>query len=111
MLILENINQDYGAISMCYETYFITDKTNATLYIDYANFLVKYMHDYAFAKVQLEQALLIDEENEAGLKLLRQISKYLSDDPEDDDSINENDDDIDDDDDDDFVGGGAAGDN
>lgn len=106
VVILENIYQDYGAISMCYETYFITEKTNASLYIDYANFLVKYMHDYAFAKVQLEAALRIDEENEAGLKLLRQISQYLSDDPDDNDFHND-----DDDDDDDFVGGGAAGDN
>lgn len=110
--ILENIYQDYGAISMCYETYLRTEKTDHTLYIDYASFLVKYMHDYAFAKVQLESALLIDEENETGLKLLRQISKYLSDDPEDDDFQNENEDDFDDDDDDDdFTGGGAAGDN
>lgn len=111
VVILENIYQDYGAISMCYETYFITEKTNASLYVDYASFLVKYMHDYAFAKVQLEQALLIDSENELGLKLLRQISRYLSDDPDDDDFINDNEDDLDDDDDDDFAGGGAAGDN
>jgi tetratricopeptide (TPR) repeat protein len=111
VLILENINQDYGAISMCYETYFITEKTDHSLYLDYANFLIKYMHDYAFAKVQLEHALLIDDENEMGLKLLHQISKYLSDDPEGDDLPNENEEDLDDDDDDDFVGGGAAGDN
>jgi tetratricopeptide (TPR) repeat protein len=112
--ILENINQDYGAISMCYETYFLTEKTDANLYIDYANFLIKYMHDYAFAKVQLENALLIDDENEAGLKVLRQISEYLSDDSDDNDFNNNNDKDgneEDDDDDDDFVGGGAAGDN
>jgi tetratricopeptide (TPR) repeat protein len=108
--ILENIYQDYGAIYMCYETYFLTEKTDSNLYIDYANFLIKYMHDYDFAKVQLENALLIDDENEAGLKVLRQISEYLKDDSDDNDSHNNNDDD-DDDDDDDFVGGGAAGDN
>lgn len=108
VLILENIYQDYGAVSMCYETYFVTDKTDPTLYIDYASFLIKYMHDYAFAKVQLEQALRMDAENEAGLKLLRQISEYLSDDSDDSDDADENDD-LDDFD--DFVGGGAAGDN
>jgi len=108
IVILENIYQDYGAISMCYETYFLTEQTNYGLYIDYAKFLIKYMHDYAFAKVQLEQALLIDDENETGLKLLRQISEYLSDDP---DSLDDEEEDYYDlDDQDDFVDGGAAGD-
>jgi tetratricopeptide (TPR) repeat protein len=108
--ILENISQDYGAVSICYETYLMTEKTDLSLYIDYANFLIKYMHDYTFAKVQLESALLIDADNEDALKVLRQISEYLDDDPDDNDFQDENDDD-DDDDDDDFVGGGAAGDN
>lgn len=107
--ILENIYQDYGAISMCYETYLSTEKTDLSLYVDYANFLIKYMHDYAFAKIQLEEALLIDDQDEETLKLWRQVINHLGEDPDDNDFHNENDDD--DDDDDDFVGGGAAGDN
>lgn len=112
--ILENIYQDYGAISMHYESFLGTVKNYPSLYVDYANFLIKYMHDYDFAKVQLDYALAIDGEHEAALKLLRQISEYLDDDTDDNDFDDENDDndfDDDDDDDDDFVGGGAAGDN
>ncbi|WP_052599095.1 lipopolysaccharide assembly protein LapB [Aureispira sp. CCB-QB1] len=112
--ILENIYQDYGAISMCYEAYLVAEKADASLYVDYANFLIKYMHDYAFAKIQLDQALEMEANNEMALKLLRQIEGYLEDDFDDeDDNIDFDDDDFDDDDDDDddFVGGGAAGDN
>lgn len=111
--ILENIYQDYGAISMHYESFLGTEKNYPSLYIDYANFLIKYMHDYDFAKVQIESALEVDDKYEDALKLLRQISEYLDDDTNDNDFDDENNDfdDDDDDDDDDFVGGGAAGDN
>jgi len=115
IVILESIYQDYGAISTCYENYFTAEKDDAAMYVDYASFLIKYMHDYEFAQMQLNEALKIEAENEDALKVQRQISEYIGvGDEGDDDGDNDNDegdDDDDDDDDDDFEGGGAAGDN
>lgn len=109
IVILENIYQDYGAISLCYETYLLSEKNDPSIYVDYANFLIKYMHDYEFAKVQLTKALAIDSTYEMALKSMRQISQYFNDDFDND--VDDDDDDFDDDDDDDeFIGGGAAGD-
>lgn len=114
IVILENIYQDYGAISTCYENYFRVEKYDAEMYVDYANFLIKYMHDYEFAQMQLNEAFQIDAENDNALKVERQITESMggSEDENiyDTDDDNDNDDDGDDDDD-DFEGGGAAGDN
>jgi len=110
ILMLERIYQDYGAISNCYEKYLSIEKNDPDIYVDYANFLIKYMHDYAFAKIQLEEALLVDDQKEETLKLWRQVVNHLGEDPDDNDFHKE--DDLDEDDfDDDFVGGGASGDN
>lgn len=114
--LLENVYQDYGAIASLYEEFLSITQNNAAIYVEYAAFLIKYMHDYEFAKIQLEQALEIDDSIQEGQKLARQIANYVTDDQEDaggNDSDGEDTDDDDDfdDDDDDFVGGGAAGDN
>ena len=108
MTILENIFQDYGAMSMAYETFLQHSQEHVGIYVAYANFLIKYMHDYEFAKMQLDQALAINDSDVDASKLLRQISGYLATNEE--ETEEELDDYDDDDDDDDFVGGGAAGD-
>lgn len=108
--ILENIYQDYGAVSLHYENYLLIDKKNAIICADYAAFLVKYMHDYNYAKVHIDNALTIDPTNEKALKIMRQIGEYIDDDLDTDFDIDHDDCD-DDDDDDEFVGGGASGDN
>ena len=104
LVLLENVFQDYGAMAACYEQYLSLVKHDLDFYVDYADFLIKYMHDYVFAKVQLDEVLSINETHDRALKLVDQIADYLEDEEEDDDWD-------DDDDDDDFVGGGAAGDN
>lgn len=101
LVLLENVFQDYGAMAACYEQYLSLVKHDLDFYVDYADFLIKYMHDYVFAKVQLDEVLSMDGSHERALKLVDQISEYLEEEEEDDDW---------DDDDDDFVGGGAAGD-
>lgn len=101
LVLLENVFQDYGAMAACYEQYLSLVKHDLDFYVDYADFLIKYMHDYVFAKVQLDEVLSMDGSHERALKLVDQISEYLEEEEDDDDW---------DDDDDDFVGGGAAGD-
>lgn len=104
IVLLEEVYQDYGAMASCYESYLQVEKNDVDIYVDYASFLIKYMHDYEFAKIQLQEALAVEDNHEGALKVLDQISDYVDEEEEDDD-------DYDDDDDDDFVGGGAAGDN
>jgi tetratricopeptide (TPR) repeat protein len=115
IVLLENVYQDYGAISTAYEEFLSITQNNAAIYVEYADFLIKYMHDYDFAKVQLEHALEIDDSIQEGQKLARQIATYVTDSEEegatDSDGDDFDDKDDFDDDDDDFVGGGAAGDN
>lgn len=116
VILLENVYQDYGAVASLYEDFLSVTQNNAAIYVEYAAFLIKYMHDYEFAKIQLEQALEIDDSIQEGQKLARQIASYVTDDNDnaggtDSDEEDTDDDDDFDDDDDDFVGGGAAGDN
>ena len=107
IVILENNYQDYAAVSMCYETYLTHVKNDISVYVDYANFLIKYMHDYEFAKMQLNEALALDPENHEALNVKRQINKFIPDELEE-FECDENNDDFDFD---DFEGGGASGDN
>lgn len=120
VVLLETVYQDFGAIAQHYDNFFLAEKNNATIYVEYAQFLVKYVHDYDFAQLQLKNALVLDPKNEEALKLSRQISSYVHEenkiDPQQQDSneephLNPTGDDEEDDDDDDFEGGGAAGDN
>lgn len=120
--LLETVYQDFGAIAQHYDNFFLVEKRNAAVYVEYAQFLVKYVHDYDFAQLQLKNALAIDPQNEEALKLSRQISNYVQEDNKlDPQQQNSNENNLDlqpveyseeeDDDDDDFEGGDAAGDN
>jgi tetratricopeptide (TPR) repeat protein len=100
--ILVNIYQDFGAVSICFENFLSVEKNNPSVFVDYAGFLIKYMHDYDFAAIQLNEALAIDPENEEALNVYSQIKDYIGDDGNEED-VN--------DDDDEFEGGGAADDN
>ena len=103
--ILVNIFQDFGAVSMSYENFLSNEKNNLSVYVEYAGFLVKYMQDYDFAAIQLNEVLAVDPENESALKVFEQIKCHLEDVGND---VYEDDDDADDD---EFEGGGAADDN
>lgn len=115
--LLEKVFQDYGGIATHYENYFLLEKNNAAMYVAYANFIIQYLNDYEFAKVQLQLALAIEPNYEPAQKLLRQISAYVvieetpQSNQEEIDHEDFDDEEDDDDDDDDFSGGGAAGDN
>ncbi len=110
--LLEAIYQDYGAIEMAYERFLTFTKNNTVVYVNYADFLIKYKHDYELAKVQLEKALELDQANEYGNRLARQIEGYIASEEEEEEEEESFDFEkiIFDDDDDDFAGGGAVGD-
>ncbi|MCH2021396.1 MAG: hypothetical protein MK207_02850 [Saprospiraceae bacterium] len=121
IVILENNYQDYAAVSMCYEKYLTHVKNDLSVYVDYAKFLIKYMQDYEFAQMQLNEVFALDPEHEEAVKVKRQINQLLllENDEIDDDHKNnmgkdkhasgdENNDDFDFN---DFHGGGAAADN
>lgn len=112
VVLLENNYQDYGAIANSYEQFLTAVKQNVAVYTEYASFLIKYMHDYELAQLQLQNALEIDENDVEAQRLSRQIAAYVQEDAAGGiDSDNLLNDDDDEDDDDDFSGGGAAGDN
>ncbi|MCP4442896.1 MAG: tetratricopeptide repeat protein [Aureispira sp.] len=105
--LLNEFYQDYGAIEECFENYLRVEKNDASMYAEYAEFLVTYMHNYEFANEQVELALALDAEQDLALRIKHQIADYLTPEEEIDTDTDEDWDD-DDDDDDDFVGGGAA---
>ena len=125
--LLEEHYQDLGEMQTQYEQYLELEPKEIAIYLNYADFLVKYLQDHAGAQVVLEQAQQRGLQHETLALRLAELSEQLDEDvPEtpdgdseggttphhgdDIDSEDEEDDDDDDDDDDDFSGGGAAGD-
>jgi tetratricopeptide (TPR) repeat protein len=65
--------QDLGAIATCYEQFLNVEKNKAKVFVDYAAFLAKYLQDYDFAAIQLQEALSIEPQNLEAKQLLEQL--------------------------------------
>ena len=95
--------QDLGAIASCYEHFLNVEKNKAQVFVDYATFLAKYLQDFDFAAIQLQEALSIEPKHLQAKQLLLQLQEQAENTVEYDEQEEEEEEE--------FEGGGAPDDN